>query len=58
MLKEDWTPSIEEVTAIAARYLPPDLARAFAETETAHPAGTFVLFTTRPRPVAELRLRR
>lgn len=48
VVEENWTPSVEEVTAITSRYLPPDLARAFAEAETAHPAGTFVLFTARP----------
>ncbi|GAB3151352.1 pyridoxamine 5'-phosphate oxidase family protein [Microbispora hainanensis] len=48
VVEENWTPSVEEVTAVTSRYLPPDLARAFAEAETAHPAGTFVLFTARP----------
>jgi hypothetical protein len=42
------TPSVEKVLAITSRYLPTDAARGFAEAETGHPTGTFVLFTIRP----------
>lgn len=44
----DRTPPVEDVVAIASRYMPDSDARAMAETEIANPAGTFVLFTARP----------
>jgi uncharacterized protein len=44
----DRAPAVEDVVAIVGRYLPPDMARGFAESEVNHPAGTFVLFTGRP----------
>jgi hypothetical protein len=42
------TPSVDKVVAITERYLPADAARAMAEAQLSHPAGTFVLFTARP----------
>ncbi|MFB9903062.1 pyridoxamine 5'-phosphate oxidase family protein [Allokutzneria oryzae] len=48
LVRADRSPAVEEVLAITGRYLPPDAAREFAEAETSHPAGTFVLFTGRP----------
>ncbi|KOX26907.1 hypothetical protein ADK67_15515 [Saccharothrix sp. NRRL B-16348] len=44
----DRPPSVDDVCAVASRYMPEDAARAFAEAEIAHPAGTFVLFAGRP----------
>lgn len=44
----DRPPSADDVCAVASRYMPAEDARAFAEAEIAHPAGTFVLFTGRP----------
>ena len=44
----DRPPSADDVCAVASRYMPDEDARAFAEAEVAHPAGTFVLFSGRP----------
>ncbi len=46
--RADRAPAADDVHAVASRYLPDQDARAFAEAETAHPTGTFVLFTGRP----------
>lgn len=46
--RADRAPSAADVTAVASRYMPEADARAFAESETAAPSGTFVLFTGRP----------
>lgn len=48
VVRTEREPSVEDVVAVAARYMPEDDAREFARAETAHPAGTFVLFTGRP----------
>ena len=48
VIKADRTPTADQVRAIVGRYLPADLAQGFAESETAAPTGTFVLFTARP----------
>ncbi|WP_028921254.1 pyridoxamine 5'-phosphate oxidase family protein [Pseudonocardia acaciae] len=48
VVKADRAPRQEQVQAIVGRYLPEDAARGFAESETARPSGTFVLFTARP----------
>ncbi|MEV0677942.1 hypothetical protein AB0I60_15640 [Actinosynnema sp. NPDC050436] len=45
---DDRPPSIEQVVAVAARYMPEADARAFAAAELESPTGTFVLFTARP----------
>jgi len=44
----DRSPSVEDVAAIAGRYLPADVARGLAENEAANDTGTLVLFTVRP----------
>lgn len=41
-------PAIDDVVAVAGRYLPEDVARGFAEGEVNNPTGTFVLFSARP----------
>ncbi|MFD0204477.1 MULTISPECIES: pyridoxamine 5'-phosphate oxidase family protein [Saccharothrix] len=46
--RADRAPSTDEVVAVASRYMPEADARAFAESETTAPSGTFVLFTGRP----------
>ena len=46
--KADRAPAVEQVLEITGRYLPADVARGFAEAETGHPTGTFVLFTAHP----------
>ncbi|MEJ2856634.1 MULTISPECIES: pyridoxamine 5'-phosphate oxidase family protein [unclassified Saccharothrix] len=48
VVRTEGPPAVEDVVAVAARYMPEDDAREFAEAEIAHPAGTFVLFTGRP----------
>ncbi|WP_199432843.1 pyridoxamine 5'-phosphate oxidase family protein [Qaidamihabitans albus] len=48
LVRADRAPTAEQVRAVATRYLPEDVARELAETETADPTGTFVLFTGRP----------
>jgi hypothetical protein len=48
VVRADRAPAIEQVLAIATRYLPDDAARGFADAEITNPAGTFVLFTVRP----------
>jgi hypothetical protein len=46
--RADRAPSTADVHAVTSRYLPEADARAFAESETTDPSGTFVLFTGRP----------
>ncbi|WP_461124893.1 pyridoxamine 5'-phosphate oxidase family protein [Saccharothrix stipae] len=46
--RADRAPSTDDVYAVTSRYLPDPDARVFAESETADPSGTFVLFTGRP----------
>lgn len=46
--RADRAPSTDEVHAVASRYMPDADSRVFAESETADPSGTFVLFTGRP----------
>jgi hypothetical protein len=48
IVKADRSPAIDDVVAITGRYLPPDAARGFAESEINHPGRTFVLFHARP----------
>ncbi|MEU7532253.1 pyridoxamine 5'-phosphate oxidase family protein [Saccharothrix sp. NPDC042600] len=48
VVRTESAPDVADVVAVAARYMPEDEAREFAETEIAHPAGTFALFTGRP----------
>jgi hypothetical protein len=48
VIRADRTPTVEQVLAIATRYLPDTAAQHFADAEIINPAGTFVLFTARP----------
>jgi hypothetical protein len=48
VVRADRSPTRDQVCAVTSRYLPEDAAHGFAEAETAHPTGTFVLFTARP----------
>ncbi|MGC0423279.1 pyridoxamine 5'-phosphate oxidase family protein [Embleya sp. AB8] len=48
LLRADRSPTFEEVTTIAGRFLPEADAHAFAQAELADPTGTFTLFTARP----------
>ena len=48
IVKADRSPAVADVVAITSRYLPPDAARGFAESEVNRPDGTFVLFHARP----------
>jgi uncharacterized protein len=48
VLAADRSPSAAEIVAIVGRYLPPDLARGFADAEVEQRTDTFVLFTVRP----------
>ena len=48
VVKADRAPAFADVLAVTSRYLPEAAARGFAESETAAPSGTFVLFTARP----------
>lgn len=49
VVRADRSPTHDQVYAVTSRYLPEEAARGFAEAETAHPSGTFVLFTARPQ---------
>ncbi|GAB3463961.1 pyridoxamine 5'-phosphate oxidase family protein [Actinophytocola sediminis] len=48
LVSADRAPALADVVAITSRYLPPEMATGFVETELREPTGTFVLFTARP----------
>ncbi|MEU6155252.1 pyridoxamine 5'-phosphate oxidase family protein [Actinosynnema sp. NPDC047251] len=56
VVRTDRAPSVDQVVAIAGRYMPATDARAFAAAELDAPTGTFVLFTARPERWLEMGL--
>ena len=48
VVRADRPPAVEQMLAIARRYLPEELARGFVEAELAQPGAELVLFTIRP----------